>query len=87
MRKCKAFHSLDSLMEAGATAQDLETKIEEERRKRRLSIESCASQYSTGSSASTNEHQAFDLDGIIVALEDLSVTDFPSIAWDFEQDA
>ena len=72
-------------MQAGAAAQDLETKIEEEREKRRLSLEYCTSQYSSSSSI-TDEHPAFDLDGITAALEDVSVTDFPLIAWDFEQD-
>ena len=83
MRKSKAFHSLDSLMEAGTTAQDLETRIEEERKKRRLSNES---QYSTDTPASTEGHQAFDLNGLFAALDDDFAADFPSIAWDFEQD-
>ena len=83
MRKSKAFHSLDSLMDAGTTAQDLETKIEEERKKRRLSNES---QYSTGTPASTEGHQVLDLHGLFAALDDIFVADFPLIAWDSEQD-
>ena len=73
MRKCIAFHNLDSLVEAGATTQALETKIENERRtQRRLSEESFAS--SATNSSSKGHTQAFDLNYRHVALNDLFQT-------------
>ena len=85
IRKCKAFHNLGSLTTTGTAAQALELKIKGEKPRRRNSNESCASSSTALSVSSSDDiNRTFDLNEMLLALDDGGVEDFPTIAWDFE---
>lgn len=84
IRKSKAFHHLDSLVDTGAASQALETKIEGGKRNdvasptNQIMCLVVLLQFARMSVKSLTWN-------IVVALEDSAVNEIPTIAWDFEK--
>ena len=80
MRRCKAFHSLESLTEEAA----------ETRKRRRLSTdgedEDAENRPPSPCGSASPSSSAFDIGAVLEALEVSTAESFPTIAWDFEDD-
>ena len=83
LQKCMAFHSLDSLTEAGATpgTQSLDQSIQEQkkRRRRRRNNESQSSSSASCTASSGTDFAGsavFDLRSVLITLEDSSLKMF-----------